>query len=400
MLAVPGITGYNIYNNGAFRLINVVYHQQQNVYGTGCWQIGAASTLYLEDGTGYYQNPAFGPSLNGQSITFLDATGTLHMDAQVYSHNSNFGARVFNFKTGNAIEFLEVIVSFQYAALTGILTVVFASTNRVNINLGLGYTAASFFKRANPKFYNIAGYNAIFYNGNAPVHTLPATCALYAAPCAALSAATTTTTTCAAGGNRGGNFAYYNSISGINSDYVFSQFDPTVYKTIKPAAQSVTTEIGFVNRCTDGPVIIHGNAGLSCYTEVQQYTAYIYAATAGNYVFRTYPVDDLLLLWTGTKARTGWTRNNADLVRYYEDNTRSFVAADAAFTVTLAAGAYLPFRVMYTNAELYATFDVEVYDPTGTKIFGNDTAVANAQIVQYSCDGVAAPAFLPFGAET
>lgn len=100
-LVAPGSTSSaNLYNNGKLRLNNVVYHSVQNVYGTGNWEIGAAAVLYLEDGSGYYQNPSLGPTFPNQTITFGECTATLHMDTQVYSHNKDFGPQIYGFATG------------------------------------------------------------------------------------------------------------------------------------------------------------------------------------------------------------------------------------------------------------------------------------------------------------
>ncbi|KAH9815721.1 putative threonine-rich GPI-anchored glycoprotein [Teratosphaeria destructans] len=184
--------GANCYNNGAVRLINVNYQQVQNVYGSGCWQLGVGSTLYLQDGTGAYQNPTAGPSLPGQSIIFQDSSAVLHMDAKVYSRNSNFGAQVFGFGSGNAIEFYETISKFSYSGST--LTVTMTSGNTCNINLGSGYSAGSFFKARNPSKYTLFGYNAIFYNGAAPSRSAPAQCSLSAPICSNLGSTLPSTT--------------------------------------------------------------------------------------------------------------------------------------------------------------------------------------------------------------
>lgn len=173
----------NIYNYGAFRLVNVVHHNVQNVYGDGCWVIDEGGVLYLEDGTGVFQNPTNGPSFPSQKIYFTDSSQpagrlqTIHMDTAVYSKNCDFGPQVYNFGSGKAIEFYEIIKSsggFSYA--NGILTITFTSNNKVNIKLGAGYDATKFYVAKNSQNYNKAGYNAIFYSGNAPTQTIPGQC--------------------------------------------------------------------------------------------------------------------------------------------------------------------------------------------------------------------------------
>lgn len=177
----------NIYNNGAFRLINTVFHNVQNIYGNGCWQLGKGGILYLEDGTGVYQNPNKASSFAGQSIVFQDPDSTLHMDTAVYSRNSNFGATVYGFSTGNAIEFYQTIKSFSYDGTSGTLNVKFVGTYQVSINIGTGYDATKFAQRKNPEHYNVAGYNAIFYDGAAPAQNIPTQCAITAPVCSDLA---------------------------------------------------------------------------------------------------------------------------------------------------------------------------------------------------------------------
>jgi hypothetical protein len=187
-LLTPGtIVGHNLYNNGAFRLINVVYHNVQNVYGTGCWQIGEGGVLYLEDGTGVFQNPTKGPSFPNQSIVFQHQSAVLHMDTAVYSINSSFGPTLYGFGGGNAIEFYEIIQTFAYNPSTGILKVNMVGGNAVSIKLGLGYDPSSFVNKRNPQKYSILGYNAIFYLGTAPSSQTPAVCSISAPICTALS---------------------------------------------------------------------------------------------------------------------------------------------------------------------------------------------------------------------
>lgn len=180
----------NIYNDGAFRMINVDFQLVQNVLGAGCWQIGTGATFYLQDGLGAYQNPNDAPALSGQSIIFNGVAGTLHMDTQVYSHNSAFGAVVYGFGTGHAIEFYETIATYAYVA-SGTLTVTFVSGNIVNIEIGVGYNAALFSRGTNRK--NYGSYNAIFYAGVAPTIAAPPLCSLSATICSNLQTAATIT---------------------------------------------------------------------------------------------------------------------------------------------------------------------------------------------------------------
>ncbi|KAJ8606517.1 hypothetical protein MRB53_040892 [Persea americana] len=147
--------------------------------------------MYLEDGAGIFQNPGYASPFSGQSISFLDSTGILHMDTQVYSHNSNFGAQIYGFGNGNMLEFLDIISSFTYSASAGALTVKFLTGNSVVLKIGTGYLAAGFKQKTSSTFYNLLGYNAIYYSGAAPsgasAGSAPSQCQLTAPICSSLS---------------------------------------------------------------------------------------------------------------------------------------------------------------------------------------------------------------------
>ena len=149
----------NFYNEGAFRLVNVVHHNVQDIYGSGCWVIDEGAVLYLEDGTGRPQNTNDAPFQN-QKIYFTNASQsvgrlqTIHLDPAVYAGNSNFGPEIYGYGSGKAIEFYEVIRSFSYSS--GVLTVVFDS-DQVNLKLGPNYDPARFYQARNSQNYNSAG---------------------------------------------------------------------------------------------------------------------------------------------------------------------------------------------------------------------------------------------------
>lgn len=170
-----------ITNNGGFLMRQMRVDFVQNYLGTGCWMVGNKAVMYMQDGVGAYQNYQYGSSLSGQSISFLDNTGVIHMDTQVYSHNSAFGARVYGFGAGNAIEFYETIKSFSYSS--NILTVGFIGGNSVKINIGTGYSASGFSSAKRASTYGY--FNSIYYSGSAPAVSRPSQCRMTAAVCTA-----------------------------------------------------------------------------------------------------------------------------------------------------------------------------------------------------------------------
>lgn len=188
----------NLYNNGAFRLINVTYHNVQNILGNGCWQLGQGSVFYLEDGTGTNQNLFNGPSLPGQSIIFQHASSVLHLEKQSYSSNPDFGAKLYNFGKGNAIEFADSIYRSSYSASSGIMSLSFGwfgLFGSCKLNIGKGYDSSKFAKRTSSQSYG--NYNAIFYDGVAPAQAAPSQCSLSAPVCSAKPKPTTSATSTA-----------------------------------------------------------------------------------------------------------------------------------------------------------------------------------------------------------
>ena len=197
VLTLGSITpSQTITNNGAFLMRKARVDFVQNYQGNGCYVIGNQAIMYLQDGAGLTQNPNAGPAFNSQSIRFADNTGVLHMDTGVYSRNSQFGATVYGFGEGNAIEFYQLISSFTYSGDT--LTVNFIGGSQVKIKIGSGYSFSGFSNKLNKTFYG--AFNAIFYTGTAPSGNGPASCQLSTPVCGPLDgldigAGSTTTTT-------------------------------------------------------------------------------------------------------------------------------------------------------------------------------------------------------------
>lgn len=243
----------NLYNEGAFRLVNVAFHNTQNVYGQGCWVIDQASTLYLETTSGTALNPTRGPVFPNQKIYFTNAVQaanklqTLHIDP-FYLTNSNFGAQVYNFGSGMAIELSDLISTFSYA--NGVLTISTFTGGRVNINLGTGYTSSSFYKANNPTSYNPIGFNAIFYRGAAPSQTVPAVCSVSLPKCAdpAITAAVSSTTTTVA--------PTVTSTTTVNAVYVTVT---SVYRGTGTIAQPSATTIAQPTGAAPGTVVVYYN---------------------------------------------------------------------------------------------------------------------------------------------
>ena len=122
--------------------------------------------------------------------------------------------------------------------------------------------------------------------------------------------------------------------------------------------------------------------------------AYLFTQQAGEYTFSMLPSNDIILVWIGLKAYSGFTRANVDIIQLH--NTRS----RTDFKQTFQQGEYVPIWIIYGNAAGSGTFITEITAPDGKVIIGSETTKESPYLIQYSCDRVEAPKFPPFGSET
>lgn len=118
----------------------------------------------------------------------------------------------------------------------------------------------------------------------------------------------------------------------------------------------------------------------------------IFAQVPGKYVFTISNPDDIVFLYLGDKAVSGWARNNANAVA----SCCSSYPTWASTSYTLEAGDYLPFRIVFGQQGGPVKFAFSITAPDGTVILDSNTSESDF-VVQYSCDGTSAPAFAPFG---
>lgn len=125
---------------------------------------------------------------------------------------------------------------------------------------------------------------------------------------------------------------------------------------------------------------------------VLNHRGYIYAQQTGTYTFSVGSVDDAVCAWVGALAYTGWVRANDNL------DAAIFIPYPT-YSVDLVAGQYYPIRIVFGQAQGAASFEMTVTAPDGTSFLGGSTG-ASPYLVQFSCDGVTAPAYASFGQET
>lgn len=194
-------------------------------------------------------------------------------------------------------------------------------------------------------------------------------------------------------GNKGIQFAYY---ANEPWDDNVVNMEPKYYWDKKPDYNSTTTEVGGINEPAGQTVSIYGSTeAFSASYFVLNHRGYIFAQTTGTYTFATSNADDVVFLYVGQDAYSGYSASNADAKAV----CCSSPANSASTTYTLAEGDYMPFRIVFGQQGGPVIFSFSITAPDGTVILDSSTQDSDF-IVQYSCDGTTAPAFLDWGEET
>lgn len=201
--------------------------------------------------------------------------------------------------------------------------------------------------------------------------------------------------------NQGVQVAYYNNPFGVNSDGSYSQFDPTYFKTTIPGATSIASSAGGIGgSCSDS----YSTFNFYGYTENCNYIAlnyrgYLYAGQTGDFDFSISSADDIVLVWAGDAAYSGWTRSNALIdVTYTELGAGTGGGGKITGSYAASKGQYIPLRVLFAQGDGPYGFNIQVTAPDGTVVLDANSATSEF-LVQYSCDGTSAPAYPAFGQE-
>ncbi|KAG5745207.1 hypothetical protein H9Q69_008446 [Fusarium xylarioides] len=198
--------------------------------------------------------------------------------------------------------------------------------------------------------------------------------------------------------NLGFDWAYYSNPA-QNTDTTYSSFVPQSFKQTNPSYVGTTRQIGGLFQPSSGAQSgpIYGSTqDLDLDYFALNHHGYLYSCDAGTYKFDIPYANDAVYLWLGAKAYAGWSAGNADAKALY--NQPDHIAGSAHFEIDLPAGQYIPIRFVYGQAQYGGGFTFTVTAPNGQILVGNDVT-ASPYIVQYSCDGIQAPQYPPFGQE-
>ncbi|KAF7901271.1 hypothetical protein EAF00_003492 [Botryotinia globosa] len=102
----------------------------------------------------------------------------------------------------------------------------------------------------------------------------------------------------------------------INSAGTYANFNSVIYKTQTAEITGNTTAVSYsVTTYTNTAVFVYGSTQkLNDFYLVIDNRGYLFAQMTGTYTFSTTSADDILFLWVGANAYSGWTRANADLI--------------------------------------------------------------------------------------
>lgn len=114
--------------------------------------------------------------------------------------------------------------------------------------------------------------------------------------------------------------------------------------------------------------------------------AYLNAVIEGDYTFELPFVDDIVLIWVGEAAYSGWTRENAAA-------ELGIFGGSTILTINLQAGQHVPIRFLFVNGQAGYFFRVDVRNPNGDIIADGDGSDP-AYIITDTC-GNFAPNFPP-----
>ncbi|KAF2225339.1 GLEYA domain-containing protein, partial [Elsinoe ampelina] len=193
---------------------------------------------------------------------------------------------------------------------------------------------------------------------------------------------------------------YTNSFMGGQNTNSYPAFNPTIYKTIAPAATGVANYLAEDNADT-ASTTIYGRAGIDGRSLVMQHTFYLYAGRGtGRYYFQFPYSDDISLLWVGDKAVSGWNRTNNDLLQFWNGQPQTPTTA----SFFLSANTWTPVRVQWGNGGGQGDLQFSIIDPNGNYL-AYSTPLANSgylspQILKSVCSSANAGVFPAWGRET
>lgn len=204
----------------------------------------------------------------------------------------------------------------------------------------------------------------------------------------------TPATTCS---NAGMQWAIYTTGVPTNNDgSIYANFQPTTFKPVRPFATGTVSAIGPLNNpsTSNTQISVYNSPSFQSNGWALDHKGYLFASQSGNYTFQAQNPDDIVMVWLGTNAYSGWNNNTGNwILRSCYGN------GETTATQSLDQGQYYPLRVLFANAQGAYALKFNVTAPDGTQ-FISQTGATSLFLVQNSCDNTTAPAFPAWGQET
>ncbi|KAK6539141.1 hypothetical protein TWF694_009385 [Orbilia ellipsospora] len=167
------------------------------------------------------------------------------------------------------------------------------------------------------------------------------------------------------------------------------QFDPAAFQSLLPTKSNATNILGLTSASSLPAGLTYSSANYFALN----YKGYFYAPFSGTYTFNLSQVDDVLYVWTGTKAYANWTQLDPDVWNIFISSNHLPVPL---FQISLTGGTYLPLRILYGQSEEYGSYNLDIYDQDG--FYYVESGLPSQFLVQTSC-GSSIFEFPQWGAE-
>jgi hypothetical protein len=100
---------------------------------------------------------------------------------------------------------------------------------------------------------------------------------------------------------------------------------------------------------------------------ILQHVGYFHPTKAGTYSFEPNSADEVVYLWFGDNAKSGFSETNANLVAVANDD--GLGQGTYEYNVQESdVGGYVPFRLLWINTQTCGQFSMIVNDPDGVQI--------------------------------
>ncbi|KAJ3956333.1 hypothetical protein N0V92_007115 [Colletotrichum tropicale] len=133
---------------------------------------------------------------------------------------------------------------------------------------------------------------------------------------------------------------------------------------------------------------VQGPTGSTIKCNILVHRGYLKASLSGSYEFIVGEADDVVMVWLGDKAKSGFNANNADIT--VQKGFRSYPYSEFIYFETVEE--YIPFRIFWSNGRGGGAFSSGVYPDYTLGLDLPEGTVIEDPKLYASCSGDASPA--------